>query len=598
MEVEEEEEPNHKKACHEEDMRRPEGLRKVIDQLGAKEPGVAVAATEAIVRWSRLENNIYEARDTLLLVPALIRLLSSNDAAIKKAALTALVACASAEDIKNEVEDAGGFPILNKLARSNSSSSSSCSCSCSSSSSSSSSSSTNNEVCSLAMEALNLLQAPATNKIRTFRFVGSSANDSVEDGSSKDEMVRNERVIRICVDHMDNVGVGWKIWESAIILARWWHSRQNLLEGKRVLELGAGVGLVGILAAPYCREIVISDCVDKLVEDIQYNLSLNNLRDNNVQVINLDWSIIQRQEQQTASEQYHRSPVAVPDLGRFEVIMGSALIYDKTSAMHLADVVHHYLHPEQGLFYTVTHRNRLGIAEFTSRAKALGLHCLKEDVTQRSLFQDFSESSQWQWIKEMNALELNEGEEVVLQSDAKHQKRDGTLILTNHRLIFCRAATNEVMVQIPLKDLHSHFVSKSAAPPLYMKVMTEEDERRRIEEESKKKPNVRERTTRKKKTFGRVFEFTSRLGPESAFGERDGFRDLIAQFVPLHKKLAQEEAEAEEEVNKKKRTREEEDSEEATKLEMDLMQVMEKAEEEQPTTANEKGAHGGTTAKG
>ncbi|KAL6046693.1 General transcription factor IIH subunit putative, variant 2 [Balamuthia mandrillaris] len=181
----------------------------------------------------------------------------------------------------------------------------------------------------------------------------------------------------------------------------------------------------------------------------------------------------------------------------------------------------------------------------------------------------------------MNALELTEGEEVVLQSDAKHQKREGTLILTNHRLIFCRAATNEVMVQIPLKDLHSHFVSKSAAPPLYMKVMTEEDERRRIEEESKKKPNVRERTTRKKKTFGRVFEFTSRLGPESAFGERDGFRDLIAQFVPLHKKLAQEEAEAEEEVNRKKRTREEEDSEEATKLEMDLMQVMEKAEEEQ-----------------
>ncbi|KAL6046694.1 Methyltransferase-like protein 22 [Balamuthia mandrillaris] len=384
VEVEVEVEPNDKQAWHEEDMRRPESLRKVIDQLGAKEPGVAVAATEAIVRWTRLENNIYEARDTLLLVPALIRLLSSNDAAIKTAALTALVACASAEDIKNEVEDAGGFPILNKLALR--------------SSSSSSSPSTNDEVCSLAMEALALLRAPATNKIRTFRFVGSSANNSVEDGSSKDEMVRNERVIRICVDHMDNVGVGWKIWESAIILARWWHSRQNLLEGKRVLELGAGVGLVGILAAPYCREIVISDCVDKLVEDIQYNLSLNNLRNNNVQVINLDWSIIQRQEQQTASKQYHHSPVAVPDLGRFEVIMGSALIYDKTLATHLADVVHHYLHPELGLFYTVTHRNRLGIAEFTSRAKALGLHCLKEDVTQRSLFQDFSESSQWQWI--------------------------------------------------------------------------------------------------------------------------------------------------------------------------------------------------------
>jgi predicted nicotinamide N-methyase len=63
---------------------------------------------------------------------------------------------------------------------------------------------------------------------------------------------------------VDSVGVGWKVWESALIMARWVVTNNSLFTGRRVLEVGAGVGLLGIVAAPYCDEIVLTDCVEKV----------------------------------------------------------------------------------------------------------------------------------------------------------------------------------------------------------------------------------------------------------------------------------------------------------------------------------------------
>ncbi len=102
----------------------------------------------------------------------------------------------------------------------------------------------------------------------------------------------NSRVVRISVDHYDAVGVGWKIWESSLIMSRqasppptnlllffdslsaltkttqtyirWVCENQRRFSNKRVLEVGSGVGLLGIVAAPYCKEIVLSDCVHKV----------------------------------------------------------------------------------------------------------------------------------------------------------------------------------------------------------------------------------------------------------------------------------------------------------------------------------------------
>lgn len=59
------------------------------------------------------------------------------------------------------------------------------------------------------------------------------------------------------VIHQSEIGdVGCVVWDAAIVLSSYMrtndfilHDRRNVLEGKRVIELGAGTGVVGIHAA-------------------------------------------------------------------------------------------------------------------------------------------------------------------------------------------------------------------------------------------------------------------------------------------------------------------------------------------------------------
>ena len=46
--------------------------------------------------------------------------------------------------------------------------------------------------------------------------------------------------------------VGYVMWSAAVILARWLHRHPRTMAGKRVLEIGAGLGLGGLVAAQAC----------------------------------------------------------------------------------------------------------------------------------------------------------------------------------------------------------------------------------------------------------------------------------------------------------------------------------------------------------
>ena len=47
--------------------------------------------------------------------------------------------------------------------------------------------------------------------------------------------------------------------KTTFIFFRWIFNHQSVFEGATVHELGAGVGLPGILCAHYCKSIVLSD---------------------------------------------------------------------------------------------------------------------------------------------------------------------------------------------------------------------------------------------------------------------------------------------------------------------------------------------------
>ena len=72
-------------------------------------------------------------------------------------------------------------------------------------------------------------------------------------------------------------GVGAKLWRVARIMCeRMVRDREQMIRGKSVLEVGAGVGACGFLASKLgAKSVVISDYVDKLLLNLREALALN-----------------------------------------------------------------------------------------------------------------------------------------------------------------------------------------------------------------------------------------------------------------------------------------------------------------------------------
>jgi predicted nicotinamide N-methyase len=110
---------------------------------------------------------------------------------------------------------------------------------------------------------------------------------------------------------------GLMLWESAVALAR--HVTLRDLTGKRVLELGAGVGLAGIAAARAGATVVQTD-YDPLALDVcARNASAN--------------GVAARVTQQ------HMNWHDRTNLGRFDLILGADILYDRDDHAAIADVM-------------------------------------------------------------------------------------------------------------------------------------------------------------------------------------------------------------------------------------------------------------------
>lgn len=69
-----------------------------------------------------------------------------------------------------------------------------------------------------------------------------------------------------------NLGVAAQVWDAALYLCRYLEKLD--LKGKRVIELGAGTGIVGILAARLGAEVTLTDLPHALPQ-LQRNVSAN-----------------------------------------------------------------------------------------------------------------------------------------------------------------------------------------------------------------------------------------------------------------------------------------------------------------------------------
>lgn len=71
-----------------------------------------------------------------------------------------------------------------------------------------------------------------------------------------------------------NLGIGGKLWDSCLVMTRYLALHRALIEGKSVVELGSGLGLVGIFCAMLGARVTLTDISD-VVPLLQYNIALN-----------------------------------------------------------------------------------------------------------------------------------------------------------------------------------------------------------------------------------------------------------------------------------------------------------------------------------
>lgn len=70
-------------------------------------------------------------------------------------------------------------------------------------------------------------------------------------------------------------GVGCAAWDASVILGHWIRENPDVFYNRRVHELGAGVGLPGLMASRYAKTSVISDYVPVLVKNLEYEIGQN-----------------------------------------------------------------------------------------------------------------------------------------------------------------------------------------------------------------------------------------------------------------------------------------------------------------------------------
>ncbi|XP_074989721.1 LOW QUALITY PROTEIN: EEF1A lysine methyltransferase 3 [Calonectris borealis] len=135
------------------------------------------------------------------------------------------------------------------------------------------------------------------------------------------------RVLRIAQHHGPRLGLAASVWEAALSLCRFLEEQRFDFRGRRVIELGAGTGIVGILAALLGGDVTITDQPAAL-EQIRENVRLNFPAAPRPRVRALVWG----QDEGSFPREY-------------EVILGSDIVYHPPSFPPLLGTLRHLCGP-------------------------------------------------------------------------------------------------------------------------------------------------------------------------------------------------------------------------------------------------------------
>jgi predicted nicotinamide N-methyase len=130
------------------------------------------------------------------------------------------------------------------------------------------------------------------------------------------------------IDKQDERIPYWaEVWSSAIGLATYISDNKHLFIGKRVLEIGAGLGLPSIMASFYTTDIVVTDYIQEAIDFAAHNWKLNH-HEGRANFEILDWR---------ATETFSQ---------KFDIVLASDIAYEKGGFDKLFTALFKLLTPE------------------------------------------------------------------------------------------------------------------------------------------------------------------------------------------------------------------------------------------------------------
>ncbi|KAJ1929369.1 hypothetical protein IWQ60_001232 [Tieghemiomyces parasiticus] len=169
------------------------------------------------------------------------------------------------------------------------------------------------------------------------------------------------------------VDLGYKTWGAAFLLAELVARREVPVHHRRVLEIGAGTGLVGLACAVMgAKYLCTTDYLRPIVDNLTHNLELNGCEKQVARAATLDWSWFDSSEQSgvtglatkgggittTTTTTTTDNSDDDGDNGagssarlqiqnrKFDMVVAADIIYELDHAPWLASLIRHYLQPD------------------------------------------------------------------------------------------------------------------------------------------------------------------------------------------------------------------------------------------------------------
>lgn len=145
---------------------------------------------------------------------------------------------------------------------------------------------------------------------------------------------------------------GLRTWEAALHLGQYLCANPSLVRGKRILELGAGTGYLGVLCTRYlgARHVIASDGSEDVIRHLPDNLFLNGLQDSDkITPMELRWG-----HALLGTEEQHWNG------GRdVDIVIGADITYDSRVNFALVGTLEEIvvLYPEVTVLIAATERN-------------------------------------------------------------------------------------------------------------------------------------------------------------------------------------------------------------------------------------------------